>query len=246
MSVRATPESLAGFHVEGSRTAAGTAAGVHFDHVRTAAGDLLHTLKGGSVADDHAPHPYLGSLVVVALLLALLLLLARFFGLIGSSKSSSGARPFLPAFDVEGGSSSTSDSRILPPSIAKAASTSDVAMLRAWVSDERCVIDAALSTDGTTALHHGARAGHANVVRLLLDHGADCLAVDTELRTPLHYVAAAGHGCAPRRAELCAPRRAYGCTLALAASSSLRHSPHQHPRCASPSARLSCALCPLW
>ena len=48
--------------------------------------------------------------------------------------------------------------------------------------------------DGSTALHHAALAGHANIVRLLLDGGADCLAVDSELRSPLHHVAAKGHG----------------------------------------------------
>lgn len=51
-----------------------------------------------------------------------------------------------------------------------------------------------MAVDGSTALHHAAKAGHANVVRLLLDGGADALAVDAELRTPLHHVAAAGHG----------------------------------------------------
>jgi|TARA_B100000524_G_scaffold343556_1_gene239792 ankyrin repeat protein len=45
-----------------------------------------------------------------------------------------------------------------------------------------------------TALHAAASEGHAHVVRMLLDAGADALTVDAELRTPLHLVAAAGHG----------------------------------------------------
>jgi ankyrin repeat protein len=60
--------------------------------------------------------------------------------------------------------------------------------------DERCNVDAALAKDGTTALHAAARAGHANVVRLLLDGGADVLAVDSELSTALHAVGSHGHG----------------------------------------------------
>ena len=43
-------------------------------------------------------------------------------------------------------------------------------------------------------LHAAAANGHANVVRMLLEGGADVLSVDNELRTPLHLVAQAGHG----------------------------------------------------
>jgi len=33
-----------------------------------------------------------------------------------------------------------------------------------------------------------------HLVRILLEAGADALAVNSEMRTPLHHVAAAGHG----------------------------------------------------
>ena len=66
--------------------------------------------------------------------------------------------------------------------------------MREWLSDESCNIDAQLAADGTTALHAAAGAGHANIVRLLVEHGADALVVDASLATPLHLVAQAGHG----------------------------------------------------
>jgi len=100
-------------------------------------------------------------------------------------------------FDVEGGSTTSTSSgnaQILHPNISMAAATADVSTLRAWLSDEQCVVNAKLALDGSTALHHGAKEGHANIVRELLDHSADCLVVDAALKTPLHYVAAHGHG----------------------------------------------------
>ena len=82
---------------------------------------------------------------------------------------------------------------MLPHTVAAAARAGDVPTLRAWLSDERCVIDAC-SADGATALHIAARAGHAHVIRLLIEAGSDALTVDADLRTALHLVAAAGHG----------------------------------------------------
>lgn len=67
-------------------------------------------------------------------------------------------------------------------------------------ADESCNVNATMG-DGSTALHHAARAGHANVVRLLLDGGADVLCVDAQLRTPLHLGAMEGGGCTVHRTE---------------------------------------------
>jgi len=55
------------------------------------------------------------------------------------------------------------------------------------------MIDAS-TADGSTALHVAAKHGHANVLRLLLEAGADALSADAEMRTALHLVAVAGHG----------------------------------------------------
>ena len=81
------------------------------------------------------------------------------------------------------------------------------------------MIDAASKEGSLTALHAAAKAGHAHVIRLLVEAGADALVVDSDLQvrdaarhchcqqhhrqltssaaplqTPLHLVAAAGHG----------------------------------------------------
>lgn len=133
---------------------------------------------------------------VVALLLLVFALLFRSFFCDRRENGKPRPRTAMPAFDVEGGSSSngTSGSKVLHPSITQAAKAADVATLREWMGDDRCVIDAALAATGRTALHEAAAAGHANVVRLLLDGGADALVIDGEFRTPLHLVAVAGHG----------------------------------------------------
>ena len=148
-------------------------------HAGPAVGDLAST-AGPAV------------LIFVTLALVLTLLWRAFFR--SSDGKASRPRAALPAFDVEGGSSSGGSAKVLHPSIAQAAKVADVATLRQWMSDERCVVDAALAATGATALHAAAQHGHANVIRLLLDGGADALVVDAELRTPLHLVALAGHG----------------------------------------------------
>lgn len=94
-------------------------------------------------------------------------------------------------YDVEGGNGTTGN--VLPAAVLTAAAAADVTTLRQWIGDERCVIDAS-AADGSTALHVAAKHGHANVLRLLLDAGADALCADAELRTALHHVASAGHG----------------------------------------------------
>lgn len=82
----------------------------------------------------------------------------------------------------------------LPNAVVQAASLGDASAIISWLADDRCVIDACSPLDGCTALHAAARAGHVNLVRLLLESGADVLVVDSDMRTPLHHVAAAGHG----------------------------------------------------
>ena len=130
-------------------------------------------------------------LVLIGGGLAVLLLLILLWCSLCRSKrprAGTGARASFPAFDLEGNAGGA-----LPPPVTTAAKLGDVASLRAWLSDERCVIDAC-SADGATALHSGARHGHAHVIRLLIEAGADALSVDPDLRTALHLVAAAGHG----------------------------------------------------
>jgi hypothetical protein len=106
----------------------------------------------------------------------------------GRRRGGSGSRASLPAFDLEGNASGA-----LPQAVVAAAQAGDVASLREWLADERCVIDAC-SAEGATALHIAARHGHAHVIRLLIEAGADALSVDPDLRTALHLVASAGHG----------------------------------------------------
>lgn len=126
--------------------------------------------------------------------IVLLLLIAFFFqGTFQSKKGRRSARTPLPAFDVEG-NSAPGGGKTLHPSISQAAATADVSVIKQWLADERCNVNATLASDGSTALHQAAAHGHANVCRLLLDGGADVLCVDLELRTALHLVAQAGHG----------------------------------------------------
>lgn len=204
-SLKVEPDSLAGIHLDGAGAAS----------------------KGTSSAASlyYHPHALPVAAAAAAVLLLVLLLLCCFRR---SSSSPNGSdkehrpsgRTMLPAFDVEGGSSasgSNGNARVLHPSISVAAASGDVGTLRTWLSDDRCVVDAGLAADGSTALHHGARGGHANILRLLLDHGADCLVVDTELKTPLHHVAAHGHGYASAPPRTSTPR-ATGAASLLRAS----------------------------
>lgn len=52
---------------------------------------------------------------------------------------------------------------------------------------------AVAENDGTTALMHAARAGHAAVVKLLLRHGASVLRGEQDGTTPLMAAALGGH-----------------------------------------------------
>lgn len=80
--------------------------------------------------------------------------------------------------DVEGGASALAPCT-LPPAVIEAASSGDTPTVASWLADERCVVDACSSLDGATALHAAARAGHVHLVRMLIEAGADSLAVDT-------------------------------------------------------------------
>lgn len=148
--------------------------------------------------DQHQPHlsaMAAAPILILGIFLILFFVFRKVFGLGGSAGRSRASRA-LPAFafDVEGGSADHGGTKALHPSILQAAEQADVSMLRDWVADERCTIDAKMAATGRTALHAGANKGHANVCRLLLDAGADPLCVDNELQTPLHLVALNGHG----------------------------------------------------
>ena len=175
----------------------------HVKHVGRLAEQHLAAIKGTSSAgllysNPHVVYAVAGGVVIVLLVLIYCLCVRRSSKTSSSpSKRTKNSRNLMASFDVEGGSSTShgnGNERVLHPSISTAAANADVATLRMWLATDRCVVDAALAVDGSTALHHAARAGHANIVRLLLDHGADSLVVDSELRTPLHHVAALGHG----------------------------------------------------
>ena len=147
----------------------------------------------GDFSHYHIVWPY--ALLLLALLMALIFVCRLFFcRRVGKARGRAPRAVPLP-FDVEGGGNALNGAtKVLHPSISQAAKTADVAALRQWLHNEHCFVNAALAVDASTALHAAAGAGHANVVRLLLDGGADPLVVDSELRTPLHLVASAGHG----------------------------------------------------
>lgn len=108
----------------------------------------------------------------------------------GRASASAGEADDCP-FDMEGGG--PNGHKGLPRSVHAAASSGDMRTLRQWLAIKGVNADAATES-GSTSLHEAARHGHANAVRLLLDHGADVLAVDAAQRTALHAVGAGGHG----------------------------------------------------
>ena len=82
----------------------------------------------------------------------------------------------------------------LPANMVEAAATGQVGAIRRWLGSADCDVDATAVAGGTTALHGAAGGGHGEVVRLLLEHGADASLEDGERNTPLHAAASKGHG----------------------------------------------------
>ena len=88
----------------------------------------------------------------------------------------------------------------LPPAIADAARAGQVGAMRRWCESDACDANAKLAEGsddaaaGSAALHLAAASGHGEVVRLLLEAGADAGLEDADRATPLHCAAASGHG----------------------------------------------------
>ena len=181
-----------------------------------------HHHLGKLIIDTIANHPKL-DVILFAFALAAALMLASFGYCCFQSRKrkklrAATRRVATMSFDLEGGSPAAGAP--LPPGILDACAKGDVFAIKAWIADERCVIDAASKEGSSTALHAAAKAGHAHVIRLLVEAGADALVVDSDLQvrdaarhcpplptpppahlfrrpplqTPLHLVAAAGHG----------------------------------------------------
>ena len=194
----------------------------HSDHHSSHHQSSHHHL-GKLIIDTIANHPKL-DVILFAFALAVALMLASFGYCCFQSRKrkklrAATRRVATMSFDLEGGSPAAGAP--LPPGILDACAKGDVFAIKAWIADERCVIDAASKEGSATALHAAAKAGHAHVIRLLVEAGADALVVDSDLQvcdaarrchphllhshsahllrrpplqTPLHLVAAAGHG----------------------------------------------------
>ena len=157
----------------------------------------VHGMNKGGFGLAAGPLPEDSFLLVASPVLVLGLLLSYVVGLkIKTNRAghrTARKHHALPLFDVEGGSP-TGSRATLPEAIAVAIEESDVRTVKAWVSDQRCNVNASRLEDSATAMHLAARCGIVAIIRVLLDAGADPLSVDSELRTPLHLVALAGHG----------------------------------------------------
>lgn len=81
----------------------------------------------------------------------------------------------------------------LPLFAKQAAEHGNLRIVKRWVQSLQRDIDAK-SDENLTALHYSSRAGHPDVVRLLLEHHADPNVVDERLVSALHFAALGGHG----------------------------------------------------
>ena len=84
-----------------------------------------------------------GTIALIALALALLLLACLFRSTLSSKDvRRTHKKMALPAFDVEGGSSSngSSGAKVLHPTIAEAAKHADIATLRSWMGTPACAV----------------------------------------------------------------------------------------------------------
>jgi len=83
---------------------------------------------------------------------------------------------------------------IIPPSVVAACKSDDDAVLQEFLLVQTNLDHVnAHAEDSYTLLHIAAEAGHANVVKLLLRHGASRSALDEDGQTPLHLATASGH-----------------------------------------------------
>ena len=155
----------------------------HSDHHSSHRQSSHHHL-GKLIVDTIANHPKL-DVILFAFALAVTLMLASFGYCCFQSRKrkklrAATRRVATMSFDLEGGSPAAGAP--LPPGILDACAKGDVFAIKAWIADERCVIDAASKEGSQTALHAAAKAGHAHVIRLLVEAGADALVVDSDLQ----------------------------------------------------------------
>ena len=155
----------------------------HSDH-HSSHHQSSHHHIGKLIIDTIANHPKL-DVILFAFALAITLMLASFGYCCFQSRKrkklrAATRRVATMSFDLEGGSPAAGAP--LPPGILDACAKGDVFAIKAWIADERCVIDAASKEGSLTALHAAAKAGHAHVIRLLVEAGADALVVDSDLQ----------------------------------------------------------------
>ena len=155
----------------------------HSDH-HSSHHQSSHHHIGKLIVDTIANHPKL-DVILFAFALAVTLMLASFGYCCFQSRKrkklrAATRRVATMSFDLEGGSPAAGAP--LPPGILDACAKGDVFAIKAWIADERCVIDAASKEGSLTALHAAAKAGHAHVIRLLVEAGADALVVDSDLQ----------------------------------------------------------------